>query len=45
MPVVSKEHGRPVSGPFIFDHVSFGVDQEDDLWELKDRLEAVGFEV
>ena len=44
-PVADKEHGRPVSGPFIFDHVSFGVDSEDDLWELKDRLDAAGFEV
>jgi catechol 2,3-dioxygenase-like lactoylglutathione lyase family enzyme len=43
--VVDKEHGRPVSGPFIFDHVSFGVNSEDDLWELKDRLESAGFEV
>jgi catechol 2,3-dioxygenase-like lactoylglutathione lyase family enzyme len=45
VPAVPKEHGRPVRGPFIFDHVSFGVDQEDDLWELKGRLEAAGFEV
>ena len=44
-PVKNKEHGRPVSGPFIFDHISFGVDDEDDLWELKDRLEAADFEV
>jgi len=43
--VADKEHGRPVSGPFIFDHVSFGVDSEDDLWDLKDRLEAAGFQV
>ncbi len=40
-----KDHGRPVKGPFIFDHVSFGVDTEDDLWELKDKLEAAGFPV
>lgn len=39
-PVKEKEHGRPVEGPFIFDHVSFGVETEDDLWELKDKLEA-----
>jgi hypothetical protein len=39
-PVEEKEHGRPVSGPFIFDHVSFGVDDENDLWELKDRIAA-----
>src|SRR4030042_2110889 len=44
-PVAKKDHGRPVKGPFVFDHVSFGVDTEDDLWELKDRLEAAGFAV
>lgn len=44
-PVAKKEHGRPVKGPFIFDHVSFGVETEDDLWSLKDKLEAAGFPV
>lgn len=44
-PVAEKEHGQPVKGPFIFDHVSFGVETEDDLWELKDKLEAAGFHV
>jgi catechol 2,3-dioxygenase-like lactoylglutathione lyase family enzyme len=44
-PVTHKDHGRPVQGPFIFDHVSFGVESEDDLWELKDKLEAAGFHV
>ena len=44
-PVKEKDHGRPVSGPFIFDHVSFGVETEEDLWKLKDKLEAAGFEV
>lgn len=44
-PVPKKVHGRPVEGPFVFDHVSFGVETEDDLWQLKDRLEAVGFPV
>lgn len=44
-PVAKKEHGRPVSGPFIFDHVSFGVETEDDLWSLRDKLEATGFPV
>lgn len=39
-PVQEKEHGRPVEGPFAFDHVSFGVRTEDDLWELKERLDA-----
>jgi len=39
-PVKRKEHGAPVSGPFIFDHVSFGVETEEDLWALKDSLAA-----
>jgi catechol 2,3-dioxygenase-like lactoylglutathione lyase family enzyme len=39
-PVEEKEHGRPVKGPYIFDHVSIGVETEDDLWEIKDLLEA-----
>jgi catechol 2,3-dioxygenase-like lactoylglutathione lyase family enzyme len=44
-PVPKKDHGRPIKGPYIFDHVSFGVKTEDDLWQLKDRLEAGGFHV
>ena len=44
-PIAKKDHGRPVKGPFVFDHVSFGVDSEDDLWELVDRLQAAGFPV
>ncbi len=39
-PVKEKEHGRPVEGPLIFDHVSFGVEDEEELWKLKDRLTA-----
>ena len=35
-----KDHGAPVKGPFVFDHVSFEVGDDDDLWQLKDRLEA-----
>ncbi len=42
-PAPEKEHGRPVKGPFVFDHISFGVETEDDLWELKDKLSAAGF--
>jgi len=42
-PVPEKDHGQPVSGPYIFDHVSFGVEEEEDLWKLKDRLSAAGF--
>jgi catechol 2,3-dioxygenase-like lactoylglutathione lyase family enzyme len=44
-PVKEKDHGRPVSGPFVFDHVSFGVDSENELWEIKDRIAAAGFHV
>jgi catechol 2,3-dioxygenase-like lactoylglutathione lyase family enzyme len=39
-PLEEKEHGRPAAGPFAFDHVAFGVESDDDLWELKDRLTA-----
>lgn len=42
-PAVEKEHGAPVRGPVVFDHVAFGVDTEQELWELKDKLAAAGF--
>lgn len=42
-PVKPKVHGAPVKGPFIFDHVSFGVENSEDLWNIKDKLEAAGF--
>jgi catechol 2,3-dioxygenase-like lactoylglutathione lyase family enzyme len=35
-----KDHGVPVRGPFAFDHVSLEVAGEEDLWIVKDRLEA-----
>lgn len=38
-----KRHGEPVTGPFIFDHVSFGVETEEELWELADKLTAADF--
>lgn len=38
--VEEKDHGVPVKGPLAFDHVSFEVAGEDDLWEIKDRLAA-----
>lgn len=41
--IPEKDHGVPVTGPFAFDHIAFGVDGEGDLWDLKDRLEAAGF--
>ncbi len=42
-PVKEKDHGRPVKGPFVFDHVSFGVDSEEELWRLKDKIATAGF--
>lgn len=41
--VEEKEHGYPLKGPIIFDHVAFAVDSRDDLWAIKDKLEAAGF--
>ncbi|MBU1155580.1 MAG: VOC family protein, partial [Proteobacteria bacterium] len=38
-----KDHGVPVKGPYAFDHVSMGVQEQDDLWAIKDRLEAADF--
>ncbi len=42
-PVPEKDHGVPVKGPVAFDHISFGVADEDALFELKARLEAADF--
>jgi catechol 2,3-dioxygenase-like lactoylglutathione lyase family enzyme len=39
---LEKDHGVPVKGPVVFDHVSFEVVSDEDLWELKDKLEAAG---
>jgi len=38
-----KRHGEPVLGPFIFDHFSIGVESDEDLWAIADRLIAAGF--
>ena len=38
--IPEKDHGVPVKGPFAFDHVSLEVDTEEDIWELKAKLEA-----
>jgi catechol 2,3-dioxygenase-like lactoylglutathione lyase family enzyme len=40
--IPEKDHGVPVKGPFAFDHVSFGVETDEDLWEIKERLESAG---
>ncbi|MDC0336089.1 VOC family protein [Pseudodesulfovibrio sp.] len=42
-PLEEKDHGFPVKGRFAFDHISFEVESDDDLWELKDTLEAADF--
>lgn len=43
--VTPKVHGKPVRGPFVFDHISFGMDTMEDLWALKDVLVSAGIEV
>lgn len=42
-PVQEKDHGYPASGPLVFDHVSFEVSSDEDLWDLMDKLDAAGF--
>ncbi|MBI5062983.1 MAG: VOC family protein [Desulfatitalea sp.] len=42
-PIPEKDHGVPVKGPAAFDHVAIGVSSDDDLWEIRARLEAAGF--
>ena len=44
-PMEQKLHGSPTDKPLGFDHVSFTVDSCEDLFHLKDKLEAAGFEV
>ena len=43
-PVGQKHHGVPFKGPIVFDHIAFGVDSSEEAWQLKDKLEAAGFE-
>ena len=38
--IPEKDHGVPVKGPIAFDHVSIGVENDDDLWKLKEKFEA-----
>jgi catechol 2,3-dioxygenase-like lactoylglutathione lyase family enzyme len=42
-PGIDKDHGAPLAGKVVFDHVSFGVECLEDLWELKDKLDAAHF--
>jgi catechol 2,3-dioxygenase-like lactoylglutathione lyase family enzyme len=39
-PIEEKEAGRVARGPFAFDHVALGVENDDALWKLKQKLEA-----
>jgi catechol 2,3-dioxygenase-like lactoylglutathione lyase family enzyme len=41
--IEEKEHGVPEPGPRAFDHVSLGLEDEEDLWTMKDRIDAGGF--
>ena len=38
--VPKKDHGVPTRDPIAFDHVSIGVESDDDLWELIDKFNA-----
>ena len=42
-PVPEKDHGAPQRGPIAFDHVALELGGDDELFELRDRLEAAGF--
>lgn len=42
-PLPDKDHGVPVKGSVAFDHISVEVASDEDLWQLKARLEAAGF--
>ena len=44
-PMEVKFHGAPTDKPLGFDHVSFTVAACEDLFHLKDKLEAAGVEV
>lgn len=39
-PVTEKEAGHAITGPIVFDHLCMEVESEDDLWNVKERLEA-----
>lgn len=43
--MVKKDHGVETSEPRGFDHVSFAVETVDDLFAVKDKLEAAGISV
>jgi catechol 2,3-dioxygenase-like lactoylglutathione lyase family enzyme len=44
-PVPERDHGYPAKGPRVFDHISFGLAGEEELWALQSRLSAADFPV
>jgi catechol 2,3-dioxygenase-like lactoylglutathione lyase family enzyme len=42
-PLERKLHGQPISGPIGFDHLAFTLASEEEVWQVKDTLEAAGF--
>ncbi len=44
-PMRQKSHGSPTTEPLGFDHLSLTVATREDLFHLKDKLEAAGIEV
>jgi catechol 2,3-dioxygenase-like lactoylglutathione lyase family enzyme len=42
-PVPDKDPGSPVKGPLSLDHLAIEVNDEEELWKVKERLEAANF--
>ena len=42
-PVEEKEAGYPQKGRMAFDHFALGVDSDEDLWRIRDQIDAAGF--
>ncbi len=42
-PVDEKEAGYPMKGKRAFDHFAIGVNSDEDLWAMRDRIDAAGF--
>jgi catechol 2,3-dioxygenase-like lactoylglutathione lyase family enzyme len=44
-PLPPKSPGQAVSGPFSFDHLMIGVENEEDLWLIRDKFLMAGLEI
>ena len=44
-PMERKSHGSPTDKPLGFDHLSLNLNTREELFELRDKLDAAGFEV